>query len=199
MSRLPVDLHADRSGPRRGVGGLQDLLDELAADLVARQEDVCLVPGHSALQPHKVKHGKVASLSTQKRIKKVSHHHSIESSGKWLSRCSTDLQRRDLQGVLHQRGRVENDGLGDEGGLDGTGVEQVRVVAHFAELHQDVDHRHEVTAGQRLPGPLHQERREKSIDTSAKYKCSSGNDEDKVEKGWNRALSCESFVQINKR
>ena len=52
----------------------------------------------------------------------------------------TDLQRGDLQDILHQGGRVEDDGLGDEGGLDGPRVEQVGVVAHLAELHQDVDH-----------------------------------------------------------
>lgn len=28
------------------------------------------------------------------------------------------------------------------------------MVTDFAELHQDVYHRHEVTAGQSLPGPL---------------------------------------------
>ena len=52
----------------------------------------------------------------------------------------TDLQRGDLQDILHQGGCVEDDGLGDEGGLDGPRVEQVGVVAHLAELHQDVDH-----------------------------------------------------------
>lgn len=42
---------------------------------------------------------------------------------------------------------MENDPLRDEGRLDGSGVKQVGVVAYFAELHQDVNHRHEVTAG----------------------------------------------------
>lgn len=64
------------------------------------------------------------------------------------------LQRGDLQGVLHQGGRVENDGLSDEGGLDGAGVEQVGVVADFAELHEDVYHRHEVSARQCFSGSV---------------------------------------------
>lgn len=63
-----------------------------------------------------------------------------------------NLEWGDLQGSLYQGGRVEDDGLGDEGGVDGPRVKQVGVVTHFTELHQDVDHRHEVTAGQRFPG-----------------------------------------------
>lgn len=65
-----------------------------------------------------------------------------------------NLEWRDLDGVLHQGGCSEDYGLRDEGRLDGSGVKQVGVVADFAELHQDVYHRHEVTAGQSLPGPL---------------------------------------------
>ncbi len=49
---------------------------------------------------------------------------------------------------------MENNGLRDEGRLDGSRVKQVGVVAHFAELHQDVNHRHEVTAGQCFPRPV---------------------------------------------
>lgn len=49
---------------------------------------------------------------------------------------------------------MENNGLRDEGRLDGSRVKQVGVVAHFAELHEDVNHRHEVTAGQGFPGPV---------------------------------------------
>ena len=48
---------------------------------------------------------------------------------------------------------MEHDGLGDEGGLDGPRVKKVRVVAHFTELHQDVNDGHKMTAGQRLPSP----------------------------------------------
>lgn len=70
---------------------------------------------------------------------------------------NTHLQRRDLQGVLHQGGCAENNGLRDEGRLDGSRVKQVGVVAHFAELHEDINHRHEVTAGQRFPGPVRSE------------------------------------------
>lgn len=49
---------------------------------------------------------------------------------------------------------MKNDGLRDEGRLDGSWVEQIGVVAHFAKLHQDVDDRHEVTAGKSFPSPL---------------------------------------------
>lgn len=66
------------------------------------------------------------------------------------------LQRRDLQGVMHQRGCVENNGLHDEGRLDGSRVKKVGMIAHFAKLHEDVNHRHEVTTGQRFPGPVNQ-------------------------------------------
>lgn len=69
---------------------------------------------------------------------------------------NADLQWRDLQGVLHQGGCSENNGLCDEGRLDGPRVKQVGMVAHFAELHEDVNDRHEVTAGQRFPGPVNQ-------------------------------------------
>lgn len=47
----------------------------------------------------------------------------------------SNLQRRNLQGVLHQGGGMENNGLCDEGRLDGSWVEQIGVVAHFAKLH----------------------------------------------------------------
>lgn len=47
----------------------------------------------------------------------------------------SNLQRRNLQGVLHQGGCMENNGLRDEGRLDGSWVEQIGVVAHFAKLH----------------------------------------------------------------
>lgn len=73
----------------------------------------------------------------------------------WLS-SNADLQRRNLQGVLHQGGCMENNGLRDEGRLDGPRVEQVWMVAHFAELHEDVNDRHEVTTGQSFPGPVNQ-------------------------------------------
>ena len=49
---------------------------------------------------------------------------------------------------------MEHNGLRDEGGLDGSGVKQVGVVAHFAKLHEDVNHRHEVTTSQCFPGPV---------------------------------------------
>lgn len=62
----PVDLHVDRFGSRRRFRGLHNLLDELAGDFVARQEDVCLVPGHTTFQSNQVKHRKVAALWTQK-------------------------------------------------------------------------------------------------------------------------------------
>lgn len=58
-----------------------------------------------------------------------------------------NLEWRDLDGVLHQGGCSEDDGLRDEGWLDGPGVKQVGVVADFAELHKDVYYRHKVTAG----------------------------------------------------
>lgn len=48
---------------------------------------------------------------------------------------NANLQRRDLQSVLHQGGCIENNRLCDEGRLDGSRVKQVGVVAHFAELH----------------------------------------------------------------
>lgn len=47
----------------------------------------------------------------------------------------SNLHRRNLQGVLHQGGCTENDGLRDEGRLDGSRVEEIGVVAHFAKLH----------------------------------------------------------------
>lgn len=51
---------------------------------------------------------------------------------------------------------MENNGLHDEGRLDGSRVKKVGMVAHFAKLHEDVNHRHEVTTGQRFPGPVNQ-------------------------------------------
>jgi len=125
----------------------------LAADFVAWQENICLVPGHPALQTNKVKHRKVAALRTQTHSVRYIDIIIIILITRGIS-FAANLQREDLQGVLHQGGRVENDGLGDEGRLDGSRVEQVRVVADFTELHEDVDHRHEVTAGQRFPGPV---------------------------------------------
>lgn len=68
----------------------------------------------------------------------------------------SNLQRRNLQGVLHQGGCMENNGLRDEGRLDGSWVEQIGVVADFAKLHQDVDDRHKVTAGKSFPSPLNE-------------------------------------------
>ena len=47
------------------------------------------------------------------------------------------------------RGRGREGGA-DEGGDGGPGLEEVGVVAHLAQLHQDVDHAHEVAALQRL-------------------------------------------------
>lgn len=67
---------------------------------------------------------------------------------------SADLQRRNLQRIQRQRGGLEDNGLCNEGRLDGPGVKQVGVVAHFTELHEDVNHRHEVAAGQRFPGSV---------------------------------------------
>lgn len=63
--RVPVDLHANWFGSRRGFRRLHDLLDQLAADLVVWQEDICLVSGHAALQTNKVKHRQVAALGTK--------------------------------------------------------------------------------------------------------------------------------------
>lgn len=54
---------------------------------------------------------------------------------------------------------MENDGLRDEGRLDGSRIKQVGVVAHFAKLHQDVNDRHEVTAGKSFPSPLNEKGR----------------------------------------
>lgn len=54
---------------------------------------------------------------------------------------------------------MENNGLRDEGRLDGSWVEQIGVVADFAKLHQDVDDRHKVTAGESFPSPLNEKNR----------------------------------------
>lgn len=63
---------------------------------------------------------------------------------------------------------MENDALRDEGRLDGSGVEQVRVVTDFTQLHEDVDHRHEVTTGQRLPGAVDKtERRHLTVNNTS--------------------------------
>lgn len=59
---------------------------------------------------------------------------------------------------------MEDDRLGDEGGVNGPRVKQVGVVTHFTELHQDVDHRHEVTTSQRFPGPERNKKGEKYCD-----------------------------------
>ena len=48
------------------------------------------------------------------------------------------------------RGRPRGEGGADEGGDGGPGLEEVGVVAHLAQLHQDVDHAHEVATLQRL-------------------------------------------------
>ena len=58
---------------------------------------------------------------------------------------------------------MEDDRLGDEGGVNGPRVKQVGVVTHFTELHQDVDHRHEVTTSQRFPGPARNKKGEKGF------------------------------------
>lgn len=73
---------------------------------------------------------------------------------RYISRVlwDADLEGGDLQGVLHQGGCFKNNGLRDEGRLDGPRVKQVGVVAHFAKLHEDVDHGHEVTTGESFPG-----------------------------------------------
>ena len=42
------------------------------------------------------------------------------------------------------------DAVGLEGGHDGSLFEQVRVIAHLAQLHQHIHHSHEVPACQRL-------------------------------------------------
>lgn len=54
---------------------------------------------------------------------------------------------------------MENNGLRDEGRLDGSWVEQIGVVADFAKLHQDVDDRHKVTAGESFPSPLNEKQK----------------------------------------
>lgn len=139
-----------------------------------------------ALQTNKIKHGQVAALETQNYsiflfkinycLQQISlsysqflHHPSLMLFYSYVSFVVSfyaDLQWRDLQGVLHQGGCIENNRLRDERRLDGPRVKEVGVVAHFAELHEDVNDRHEVTAGQRLSGPVNQ--RQKLINEEAK-------------------------------
>lgn len=68
MCCVPVDLHADWLWSWWGFGRFHNLLDKLTADLVTWQEDICLVPGHTALQTNQVKNGKVTALRMQKNI-----------------------------------------------------------------------------------------------------------------------------------
>ncbi len=57
------------------------------------------------------------------------------------------LKRWGLKSPLNQWGSRIDDGLCDEGGLYGPWIKQVGVITHFPQLHQDVDHRHEMAFG----------------------------------------------------
>lgn len=144
MSCVPVDLHADWLWSWWGFRRFHNLLDKLAADLVTWQEDICLVPGHTALQTNQVKNGKVTALKMQTKhtlaalvsreaVKFKSNSEFMRK--KFFTIKLSNLHRWNLQGVLHQGGCSKNDGLRDEGRLDGSWVEQIGVVAHFAKLH----------------------------------------------------------------
>lgn len=58
----------------------------------------------------------------------------------------------DVSGPEHQGGGAEADAGGDERGGDRSRVKQVGMVAHLAQLHQNVDDTHEVAGGQCLLG-----------------------------------------------
>lgn len=152
ICHVPVDFHSDRFGPWWRCWSLINLLDQLPADLVAWQEDVCLVTSHTTLQTHQIKHGKIAAL--RKRKCQTWTFLFIVFTIPPLLTCPSNLQRGNIQRILHHGGGVENDGLRDEGRLDGSRVKQVGVVADFAELHENVYHRHEVPTGQSFTGPV---------------------------------------------
>lgn len=67
-------------------------------------------------------------------------------------RAATHLEGMDVSGPEHQRRGAEADAGGDERGGDRPRVKQVGMVAHLAQLHQNVDDTHEVAGGQCLLG-----------------------------------------------
>lgn len=63
------------------------------------------------------------------------------------------LKGRCLKSPLNKGGSRINDRMCDKGGLYGPRIKQVGVITHFPQLHQDVDHRHEMTARQSFSCP----------------------------------------------